>query len=430
MYGVSSGARPADGGAMRLLVVSQYFWPETFRVNDLVAELARRGHAVTVLTGVPNYPEGRVAPDFQRAPARYASYEGADVVRVPMLTRGSGRLRLALNYLSFVLSGSALGIWRLRGRRFDAIFVFQPSPITSCLPALAIGRIKQAPVLLWVLDLWPETLAAVGVVRSPRLLALIGRLVAFIYRRCALVLVQSRAFEPLIEKYAGDGSRVQYFPAWVEPLFRERMDAVEPAPEVREYLGTFNVLFAGNIGEAQDFPAILDAAETLRHRADIRWLVVGDGRAVEWVRSEIRRRSLEESVRLLGRHPLERMPAFFRSAHALLVTLKSDPVFAMTIPGKVQTYLATGLPLIAMLDGEGARVVEESGAGVVCPSGDGSALAEGVVHLAALPPSERAAMGARGRAYSHREFDRDRLLTQLENWMQECASGRGVTRER
>ena len=406
---------------MRILVVSHYFWPENFRVNDLVAELGRRGHEVTVLAGPPNYPEGRIFPQYRREPGRYAVYEGAEVVRVPVVTRGRSRLRLAFNYLSAMLSGASLGTWRLRGKPFDAIFVFQPSPITTCLPAILIGRLKRAPVLLWVLDLWPETLAAVGVVRSPWLLALVGRVVSFIYRRCDLVLGQSRAFQPNIEKYAGDPSRFRYFPSWAEPLFRASLAAVEPAPEVQEFQDTFNVLFAGNIGEAQDFPAILDAAEALRHRADIRWLIVGDGRAAEWVRAEIGRRGLEEAVRMLGRHPIERMPAFFRGGDALLVTLKSDPVFAMTIPGKVQTYLATGLPLIGMLDGEGARVIEEAGAGFVCPSGDGRALANRVARLAELPPGERVAMGARGVAYSQREFDRDRLLTQLEGWMREVA---------
>ncbi len=406
---------------MRLLVVSQYFWPENFRVNDLVAELRRRGHDVTVLTGLPNYPEGKVSSEFRRAPARFSSYEGAEIVRVPILTRGQGSLRLALNYLSFVVTGASLGAWRLRGRRFDAIFVFQTSPITSCLPALLIGRLKRAPVLLWVLDLWPETLSAVGVLRSPRLLALVGRLVSFIYRRCALVLAQSMAFQPSIAKHAGDASRFRYFPAWAEPLFGGSLAAADPAPEVRPFQDTFNVLFAGNIGEAQDFPTILDAAARVRQRTDIRWLIVGDGRVAEWVRREIRRRALEENVLLLGRHPIERMPAFFCAAGALLVTLKRDPVFALTIPGKLQTYLATGLPIIGMLDGEGARVIRQSGAGLVCPSGDGAALADRVLQLASLLPRERLAMGARGMEYSRREFDRERLVTQLEDWMRELA---------
>lgn len=411
---------------MRILIVTQYFWPENFRVNDLVGGLRRRGHEITVLTGSPNYPEGVVDADFLRDPAAFSWYEGAEVLRVPFMPRGRGRLRLILNYLSFVISAATVGTMRLRGRRFDAIFVFQPSPITACLPALVIGRIKKVPVLLWVLDLWPETLLAVGATRSPTVIALIGRLVSLIYRNCALVLGQSQAFRASIRQYAGDDRRFRYFPGWAESIESGWLDEIEPAPEVLEYQDTFNVLFAGNIGEAQDFPAILDAAHLLRQRADIRWLIVGDGRAAPSVRDEIERRGLQQSVRLLGRYPLERMPGFFRGANALLVTLKRDPVFALTIPGKVQTYLASGLPLIAMLDGEGARVIEEAAAGLVCPAGDSRALAQRVGELAAMSAQERAEMGSRGVAYASREFDRERLLLQLEDWIHELSNGTSI----
>ncbi len=407
---------------MRLLILSQYFWPENFRINELVATLVKRGHEVTVLTGLPNYPDGRIFPEYRAAPASFAQYEGAEVIRVPLVPRGRGALRLVLNYASFVVTATLFGTWRLRGRRFEAVFVYQPSPITSCLPAIAIGQLKRAPVVMWTLDLWPETLEAIGVVRSPLLLRLVGRLVTFIYRRCALVLGQSRGFEANVVRYAGDARKFRYFPQWSETLSGADLATVEPAPELRPFADTFNVLFAGNIGEAQDFPAILDAAERLRHRVDVRWLIVGDGRAADWVREEITRRDLGERVHLLGRHPSERMPAFFKGAGALLVTLRRAPVFALTIPGKVQTYLASGLPLIGMLDGEGARVIEEAGAGLTCAAGDDAALAEQVVRMVSLSGPDRAAMGTRGLVYSRREFDRDRLLTELEGWMREVTA--------
>lgn len=407
---------------MRVLVVSQYFWPENFRINDLVTELERRGHEVAVLTGVPNYPEGRILPEFRRDPARFMRYGNATVVRVPLVSRGGGRsLRLALNYASFAMCGMIVGIWRLRRCQFDVIFVFQPSPVTACLPALAIGWRGGVPVILWVCDLWPETLAAVGAVRARWLLALIGGLVRFIYRRCAMVLGQSRAFGANIARYTGDASRFRYFPTWAESLFEGALDAVDPAEEVRHLAGGFNIVFAGNIGDAQDFPTILDAADALRDRHDIRWLIVGDGRAAAAVRAEIARRALHETVLMLGRHPVERMPSFFRVASALLVTLRRDPVFALTTPGKVQAYLASGLPVVAALDGEGARVITESGGGIVCAAGDGAALARQVLALTELTPAARAEMGERGRAYCRREFDRERLMGQLEDWMEECA---------
>ena len=406
---------------MRLLIVSQYFWPENFRVNDLVSELSRRGHDITVLTALPNYPEGAVYQEFRVAPAQYSSYQGAEVVRVPFLTRGRGPIRLSLNYLSFVVMAGTLGAWRLRGRAYDAVFVFQPSPITACLPAVWIGRMKDAPVLLWVLDLWPETLAAVGVVRSPQMLAMIGKMVGYIYRNCALVLGQSRAFQSNITTYSGDATRFRYFPGWAEGAVKDAATDAELAAELEPFRDTFNVLFAGNIGDAQDFPSILRAAELIRHRSDIRWLIVGDGRAADSVRAEIEQRGLQNCVFLLGRHPLERIPAFFRGADALLVTLKSDPVFALTIPGKVQTYLASGLPLAAMLDGEGGRVIEESGAGMVAGAGDSERLAQNVLKLASMSEEERRTMGERGVEYARREFDRDRLLTQLEKWVAELS---------
>jgi colanic acid biosynthesis glycosyl transferase WcaI len=418
MCGGSCGVRLTDV-TVRLLIFTQYFWPENFRVNDLVGALVARGHHVTVLTGLPNYPDGDVFAEFQAEPRAFSHYRGAHVVRVPLLARRQGAVRLVLNYASFVLTGATIGAWRLRGQRFDAVFVYQPSPITACLPALVVGRITGAPVLLWTLDLWPETLQAIGVVTSPRLLRLVGRLVSFIYRRCALILGQSRGFEANVVRYAGDPAKFRYFPQWAEPLFGSAEGSVSVAPEVAPFVRFFNVLFAGNIGDAQDFPSILEAASRLRHRSDIRWLIVGDGRTANWVREEVARRDLADHVILLGRHPIERMPEFFLAASALLVSLKRDPVFALTIPGKVQSYLAAGIPVLGMLDGDGARVIEDAGAGMTCSSGDGATLASLVEQMAALSSDERRAMGARGRAYSHREFDREVLLTQLEAWIAE-----------
>ena len=406
--------------------MSQYFWPEDFRVNDLVDALGQRGHRVTVLTGQPNYPDGRIFPEFRARPEKFAEYRGAEVVRVPLLPRARGAVRLALNYISFVVTASTIGAWRMRRRAFDAIFVYQPSPITSCLPAIAIGRLLRVPVLLWTLDLWPDTLHAIGIVKSPALLGLVGRLVGFIYRHCDLVLGQSRGFAGNVVRYGGDAQRFRYFPQWSEPLFDSTQEPVSLAPEVAPFAKSFNVMFAGNIGEAQDFPAILDAAEELRDRADIRWLIVGDGRMAEWVRTEIVRRGLHERVYLLGRHALARMPEFFRGAGVLLVTLKRDPVFALTIPGKVQTYLASGLPLIGMLDGAGAEVIDDARAGLTCAAGDSHNLAAQIAAMAAMTPERRAEMGANGLAYSRREFDRDELLSRLERWIAELCGAKNT----
>ena len=400
---------------MRLLVVSQYFWPENFRINDLVAELVRRGHHVTVLTGLPNYPDGKVFKQFRSNPAHYSNYEGGEVVRVPLMPRGQGSLRLMLNYLTFAVSASVVGLWKLRGRQFDAIFAYEPSPITVGIPAAVMRAVKRAPLAFWVLDLWPETLQAIGVVRSRALLQTVGKLVSFIYKRCDLILAQSKSFIPQIQKYAGNSRRVVYFPSWAESVFD--MQHVVPADEVPLNPAGFNVMFAGNIGDAQDFPSILAAAEILKTHAHIRWLIVGDGRMARWVADEIERRNLQDCVLMLGRHPVERMPSFFKHANALLVSLKNEPIFSMTIPGKLQSYLAAGIPIVAMLNGEGAEVVKSSCAGLTCAAGDHAGLAAAVQNLSEMSAQEREVMGKNGLNLSIREFDRDTLIDRLEKWM-------------
>jgi colanic acid biosynthesis glycosyl transferase WcaI len=410
---------------VRILIVSQYFWPENFRVNDLTGELSRRGHDVTVLTGQPNYPEGRILPQYRAKPSAFEHFGGVPVVRVPVVPRGTSSVQLVLNYASFALSASSLGAWKLRGQPFDAIFVFQTSPITAALPALLLRRLKRAPVLMWILDLWPDTLSAVGVVRSPWLLALVRQLVRFIYARCDRILVQSRAFEPKVAALAGESKKIRYLPGWAEAIF-DADEAPAAAPELAPFAEDFKILFAGNIGEAQDFPAILDAVEALRDVPNLRWLIVGDGRAAPQVDKEIRRRGLGDRIILLGRYPLDRMPAFFAGADALLVALRKEPIWSMTIPGKVQTYLAAGKPLLAMLDGEGGRVIREAGAGLVAPAGDSEALAANVERMLAMDHIDRQKMGEKAHDYGAREFHRDRLLDDLETWMVDVvASGKG-----
>ena len=199
--------------AMRILVISQYFWPENFRINDLVSELVKRGHQVTVLTGLPNYPDGKIFQQFRDKPVFYSHYEGAEIVRVPLMPRGKSSLSLILNYITFAVSASMFGLWKLRFRKFDLIFTCQLSPVTVGIPAVIMRATKKIPMIFWILDLWPESLQAIGVVRSKMLLHLIGMLVTSIYNRCDLILVQSKSFIPVIAKYAKKSPRVQYFPS-------------------------------------------------------------------------------------------------------------------------------------------------------------------------------------------------------------------------
>jgi glycosyltransferase involved in cell wall biosynthesis len=400
---------------VRILVVTQYFWPENFRINDLVSEFCSLDHEVTILTGRPNYPSGMVFPEFRLNPSAFAKFKSADVVRVPVISRGKGGLMLMLNYASFVISATVLGTWRLRGQKFDVIFVFEPSPITVGLPAIFLSYIKRTPLAFWVLDLWPETLEAIGVVRSRCILKAIGSLVTFIYNRCDLILAQSKSFIPQIRQYCKKEIKVEYFPSWSDATFD--FSIVNLAKEVPAAEEVFSIMFAGNIGDAQDFPAILDAAEVLKGNRRIRWLIVGEGRASEWVRTEVIRRGLENNFLLLGSYPVDRMPSFYKHADSLLVSLKDESIFAMTIPGKLQSYLAAGIPVLAMLNGEGAEIIRRSGAGISSPAGDGLGLATAVIHMANMNNEERLKMGRAGLALSEEEFNRGALISKLLSWL-------------
>jgi glycosyltransferase involved in cell wall biosynthesis len=414
---------------LKILIVTQYFWPENFRINDLATGLRERGHEVTVYTGKPNYPEGRFFPGYGFFGRVREDYHGVRVIRAPLIPRGSGgRFRLVLNFFSFALFGSLLAPFRCDGT-YDVILVYEPSPVTVGLPALVLKWIKRAPVLFWVQDLWPETLSATGVVNSKWILKAVGQMVRFIYRHCDLILVQSRAFIAPVEDLGVAAQKILYYPNSAEEIFRPL--AIEPQRPSGQELspGGFHVVYAGNLGAAQDFETILSAADKLRSEHGIHWDIIGDGRMQAWVESEVRRRKLGNNVHLLGRHPIESMPRFFALADAMLVTLKQDPVFALTIPSKVQSYLACGRPIIAALDGEGARVVAESGAGIAASAGDAGALAEGVRRLYRMSRPEREAMGQRGRRYFEQHFERELLLGRLEEWIRSATESYGKTRK-
>ena len=405
---------------MNVLVVSQYFWPENFRVNDLVTGLSERGHQVTVLTGLPNYPSGRFFPGYgKRGPWR-EKYGGADVIRVPLIPRGTGsKLLLALNYASFVLAASWVATFRLRAP-FDAIFVFETSPITVAIPAVVARWRFRVPILFWVLDLWPMSLSTAGVTQSRTLLGAMGLFVRWVYSKCALVLISSRGFTSDVSRHGVPQERIRYFPNWIESGFRpvEAHDpaAIPPLPE------GFRVMFAGNIGGAQDFPSILAAADRLKARSDLHWIVLGDGSMASWAKEEVRRRHLDRQVHFYGQHPPERMPHFFAAADALLVSLKREPIFALTVPGKVTSYLASGRPVLAMLDGEGAEIVGLAKAGFACPAEDSEALAANVEKLLALSRAERARLGENGMRYAEEHFGRERQFDHLEEWLAEAVS--------
>jgi colanic acid biosynthesis glycosyl transferase WcaI len=375
---------------VRILIVTQYFWPENFRVNDLAVGLHELGHEVVVLTAKPNYPDGQFFSGYGFWTHSQDTYKGILIKRIPIIPRGRGSLcNLVINYLSFAFLASIMAPFVCRGR-FDVIIAHQLSPVFSAIPAILLRTLKRVPLIMHILDLWPESLEATGVVRSKLAMKFVSSSVRFIYRHCDKILVQSRGFIDSVISHGVSPDNVHYLPSSAEPLFTNSDIPFTSNPPALPK--GFRILFAGNIGDAQDFETILAAAERTSDDPGIYWIIVGDGRRAAWVRKEIVSRHLS-NVLMLGRHNLSAMPYFYREADVLLVTLRRNKLFSITVPGKLQSYLAFGKPILAGLDGEGGRLVRESEAGIVCPPGDAPALACAAKTLATLSEGERGQLG-------------------------------------
>ena len=315
---------------MNVLVVTQYFWPENFRINDLVLDLHSKGHKVTVYTGLPNYPNGKLYSGYSYwkyifigAWKYIEDFNGISIIRAPLIPRGNGNhIRLALNYISFVYFSCLFAPFRLRGK-YDVIFVYAPSPITVCLPAILIKKIKKIPIVLWVQDLWPESLSATSAIKSTSLLKLVNQLVKFIYKSCDLILIQSKAFKPSIERFGIQSDRVRYFPNSAEKIYRPINRELSASYEKNIPHG-FRIIFAGNIGVAQSMRTVVKAATILKDYPSIQWIIIGDGRMKNWLENEIKREKIVSNMHLLGQKPLEEMPHYFSAGDLLLATLKRD----------------------------------------------------------------------------------------------------------
>lgn len=406
---------------MRVLIVSQYFWPENFRINAIVESLDRRDVEVDVLTGKPNYPDGVIGSGYRAWGCQREQWKGATLYRAPLVPRGRGsHLGLILNYLSFAVSGSIIGAWLVRKRHYDVIFVYGISPILSAIPALFIGFLKGIKVITWIQDLWPESLSATGYIKNRHVIAAVEHVVRFIYGHSDLLLVQSKAFETPVRALASQ-TPIVYYPNSVDDFFTVPVKGEVPA--VSGLADGFSVMFAGNIGAAQALDVIVEAASLLREHADIHFVIIGDGSCREDMLNAVQQQGLT-NMHLPGRFPVEMMPGFMNKASALLVTLADKPIFSVTVPNKVQAYMAIGKPIIACLNGEGARLVVEAKAGLTTPAEDAKALAKTILRLYGLSASERKEMGDNGRSYYQQHFDHESLVDQLIEHMQTMTQSR------
>lgn len=353
---------------MRILVVCQYYYPEPFRLPDICEEMVRRGHEVAVVTGVPNYPMGEIYEGYRHGERRDETINGVKVHRCYTIGRRHGALYRLLNYYSFALS-STVYLKRLR-EEYDAVFVNQQSPVMMANGAIAYSRKHKKKLVLYCMDLWPESLVTGGIRKGSLIYRFFHRESARVYKNADVLLGTSRSFSDYFAEEFGI-SGVKYLPQYAETIFRPEDCRKEP----NEYL---DLMFAGNVGAAQSVDTILEAARLTAPEKHIRWHIVGDGSESERLRKMAQGM---ENVIFHGRKPLEEMPQYYAMADAMVVTMQRDPVISLTLPGKVQTYMAAGKPVLGAIDGETRRVIQEADCGLCGPAEDPQLLAKNAREL-------------------------------------------------
>lgn len=404
---------------MNIALVTQYFWPESFSINDLVSSLVEQGHTVEVFTGKPNYPDGKVFEGYTAEGCLQESFgDNVIVHRVPLRPRGnSGGKGLFLNYLSFVFNGLRFFPAQAKDKSFDVILVFTLSPITSVVPAIYLKRKLKTHLAIWVLDLWPESLSATGFIKNKLMLSIVGLMVRSIYACTDTILVQSRAFVGAVSRYANP-DKIFYYPnSSADVSLSPAKETTVPSELLALLDHSFCAVFTGNLGTAQAVETLLAAAVRLKHLSGFKLVLVGSGSMSGWLQQKKNELGLSNLV-LAGRFPANEMPQFLHRAKGLVVSLKRADVFAQTVPAKIQSYLAAARPIIAAIDGEGARVVSESGAGLTCPAEDAEQLASCFEQLYRMSDAQRASLGEAGRLYFLEHFETSKQARNLVEILQ------------
>jgi len=394
---------------MRILVISQYFFPENFRINDLVFSLNKRGHNVEVLTGKPNYPKGDYFNGYSWTKPKFEEINGIKVHRSNLLLRKKGGgLRLFLNYISFVFFASAR-LFRIKGQ-FDKIFIYAPSPITVGIVGLIAAKKFKCKSYLWVHDLWPESVRVAGGISNNFILAMINYMTRIIYRYSDFILVQSPEFKPYIKNQNVPDQKLIYYPYYAEDFYAV-VDKKEKYLEL--FPSGFNLLFAGNIGVAQSFDTIINAFELIKTHP-INLIVLGDGRDKHRIQELVRTKKLENKIYFLGSFPAEQMSNYFACCDALLISLKKADIFSYTIPGKLQSYLACGKPIIGSLDGIGNKIINESSSGYCSPAENYIELSKIIIKLMNDTHQRKISFSKNALSYYEKNFKKESLLLKLE----------------
>lgn len=401
---------------MHILVISQYFFPEQFRINDICTEWVKRGYKITVITGIPNYPQGKYYKGYGLFKKRKETYNGIEIIRLPLIPRGNNAIMLALNYLSFVVSGF---IWKVfTNIKADYVYVFEVSPMTQALPGVWYAKKRKIPCYLYVQDLWPENVEIITGIKNKYIIGAIGKMVDYIYERCTRIFTTSKSFVKSINNRGIPIEKIEYWPQYAEdfykPLRKTRIPEI-PADDV------FNIIFAGNIGKAQGLDILPKTASLLRDKnlsRKIRFNIVGDGRYKNELTQLIDSMNLGEMFNFISKQPAARIPQFMAASDAAFISLMKSPLFTMTIPAKLQSYLACGIPIIACAAGETNGIINESNAGICSPPGSAEKLAQSIIEISSKTQEELRILGVNAREYYDNNFNKQTLLNKMDKYFE------------
>lgn len=395
-----------------ILVIAQYFYPEQFRINDICSEWVKRGYKVTVLTGIPNYPEGKFYNSYGIFKKRKEIYNGVSIIRIPLVPRGNNSVMLSLNYLSFVVSGF---LWNLFTRlKTDHVFIYEVSPMTQALPGIWYAQKRRIPCYLYVTDLWPENVEIAAGIKNKQVLGFIGLMVDYIYKRCNRIFTSSESFIEAIAERGVSRKKLEYWPQYAEDYYK-KLDKrlISEIPQDT----AFNIIFAGNIGVAQGLDILPETARILKSRnVDVRFNIVGDGRYKQTLMDMVNEFQVTEMFKFICKQAPNKIPAFMAACDATLISLSKSKVFSITLPAKTQSCLACGIPILVSADGEIQNVINNAEAGLCSDAGDFQALADNIEKLTKSSPDQLMKMAQNATDYYKLTFEKNKLLDRMDQW--------------
>lgn len=394
-----------------ILVISQYFYPEQFRINDMCNEWVNRGYKVTVITGIPNYPHGKFYRGYSLFKKRKENINGINVIRLPLVPRGRNSIMLALNYISFVISGF---LWKFFTKiKADYVFIFEVSPMTQALPGVWYAKKRNIPCYIYVQDLWPENVEVVTGINNKSVINIINKMVDYIYDNCNFIFTTSQSFVNNIIDRNTSSEKVKYWPQYAEDYYLPLASSYSSGIPNDNKL---NITFTGNIGYAQGLDILPKIASLLKRKGynNVRFNIIGDGRYKEELVQQIKTNKLSEMFMFYGQQPPELISNYLADSDVAYLSFSDEKLFNMTIPAKLQSYMACGIPIIASANGETKRIIEESNAGYCTKTGNEDELVNSIISFLKLSSQKRDELGANARKYYVNHFDKTKLLDEMD----------------